>query len=472
MKTPNKPKNAPNMLEKVSIVLWEELGILPHDLIGWPFSKINAESVANAPDATGIIAHAPVTVHVKNGKLSFEEASNPSAFQLERNWSNFIELNGDRLIFKLPLMTLRDRSVLVVAPPDGAGDLDDSKYRVVTTCHNDNNPEITITYVLNKKNVTLDANQPLAHLIPVAVEIEEDTSPEVPHEPEQPVAPAVPTQHYEASAVPDEFIIPDFNIQVWRLHPRGARLEPADKTLRGDAPHGAVRWCGPFTHANQYGYWVFPPIDIDIIWYGGRSYDYKIHTPYTDDDWTLISGLQRPDDRYQYAPRNKIDFGGVLDSVVSIWTGCIFQTPPGWGLMVRNPINVSSSTVFRIQEGILETDWMPYDVWMNLQFLQQDKWVHIRRDQPWPPIAQLIPVRREGYDKKWNLIERPFERSTAEGQNMFDRWNHYNYKKWVEKAHKEPSTYHRERAAALKRRPDLPEDSREGGSPGDPPQYS
>lgn len=238
-------------------------------------------------------------------------------------------------------------------------------------------------------------------------------------------------------------------VRVWRLHPGGVRVEAADRTLQGDAPSGAVRWCGPFTHANGYGFWLYSPVDIDIVWHGGRSFEYELLGGYGAEDYAFVKQLQSPADKYQYAPRTKLDPGRVFEGIFSVWTGCAFQTPPGWALMMRSPINKATSPVLKVQEGILETDWLAYDIWMNLQFVQQSRRVSLRRDG-WP-VAQIIPVRREGYDRRWQLIDGPFERETPEGEAFYQRWIDYNHKKWVEKTRKEPYTYHSERARYLKR---------------------
>jgi hypothetical protein len=234
-------------------------------------------------------------------------------------------------------------------------------------------------------------------------------------------------------------------LRIWRLHPGGVQVCPAEKTLRGSASTAAMRWCGPFAHANAYGFWVFPPFDLDIVWHGGRSFEHRLESLYTDEDAAVVSRLQRPEDRYRYTPRKKIEFGSTLDSVVSIWTGCIFQTPPGWGLMIRDPVNINGSAIFRVQEAILETDWMSYDIWINLLFIQQHKWARIRRGEGWPPIAQLVPVPAAAYDRPWSLTDGPLERTSARGSDLYDRWIDYNYKKWVAKGQKEPATYFHER---------------------------
>src|SRR5690348_4713172 len=50
---------------------------------------------------------------------------------------------------------------------------------------------------------------------------------------------------------PTSLPVNDRNLKVWRLHPQSCPIVPAEKTLHGTANRAAVRWCGPFTHANR-----------------------------------------------------------------------------------------------------------------------------------------------------------------------------------------------------------------------------
>lgn len=260
-------------------------------------------------------------------------------------------------------------------------------------------------------------------------------------------------------------------LEVWRLHPEGVRLVPADTRLLGEAPPAALKWCGPFTYANRSGWWVYPPLDIDIIYrppdegspydekynlaadcqaanmmYG--SFDYRVVTDYEHGEDAVISNMLRPHHLYRETRRQLYAFGDVEMNVVTIWTGCVFRTPPGWCLHIRSPINIELNAAFRVQEAILETDWMQYDIWMNLKFTRYNEWVCLRKNQHYP-LAQLIPVRRESYDRKWGLKESVFDRGGATGQQsdeVFERWNDYNYQKWLQMNKKDSTTHHRQRS--------------------------
>ncbi|MCA1612578.1 MAG: DUF6065 family protein [Acidobacteria bacterium] len=247
----------------------------------------------------------------------------------------------------------------------------------------------------------------------------------------------------------------ELTLEVWRLHPNGVRIVPADKHLMGEAPRLGVKWCGPFTNANKAGWWVYPPLDIDIVYRppDGRGtyepkfdedpefhslnrmegyFDYEVGEDYTHEEVAVIKSMLKRRHRYRKTSRVLYDFGNAEMNVANIWTGCVFKTPPGWCLHIRSPINLDLDQPFRIQEAILETDWMRYDIWMNLKFFRYNDWARIRRGQHYP-IAQLVPVRRESYDARWGLSDTLLSREgphAGAGEEIFDGWNEYNAKKW------------------------------------------
>lgn len=225
------------------------------------------------------------------------------------------------------------------------------------------------------------------------------------------------------------------SLKVWRLHPSGVRIEPAEKTLQGTANESGVKWCGPYTNANKMGWWLYPPQDLDVVWNGGKDFWVNHVTEYQPTDAVFVRTLVQPGDQVnpdKWCPldsgRTKYTWGDVDVGTAQIWTGCVLQTPPGWCIQVRSPINCRPQPYY-IQEGILETDWMQYDIWINLVFTEVGKLVKLRRQQ-WPPLAQLIPVRREAYNTPWEIKDGLMERETAEGNAAFKYWIDYNTKKY------------------------------------------
>jgi hypothetical protein len=394
-------------------VPWEAYGIAPTDIDGWSFIRgplADREVPAGAESDFGLTVLSPVEFTV--GGEGVAVAGPPS-------WRERIRVAESRLVIRLPLVAREGSSILILPPEERLPAHVNAKIAMHTHAHG----ELEAVWQLDgREDFTVRAGQAVARIVAIAGAVRPET-------------------------LADNGVF----LRVWRVHPQGAHICPAEKTLRGDASSAAMRWCGPFAHANAYGFWLFPPVDLDVVWHGGSSFEHRFESLYTDDDASVVSRLQQTGDKYRYVPRKKVEFGSTLESVVSIWTGCIFQTPPGWGLMIRNPVNVTASTVFRAQEAILETDWLPYDIWINLLFVQQEKWARMRRNDGWPPLAQLLPVPKAAYDQRWPLSVGPLERTSAEGQDLFSRWIDYNHKKWIEGGRKEPATYHRQRRLAEKR---------------------
>lgn len=241
-------------------------------------------------------------------------------------------------------------------------------------------------------------------------------------------------------------------LKTYRLHPEGVRLEKAHMNLKGNAHKIAMKYCGPFNHANGAGWWVYPPFDLDVTYLGNGKWDYHILKEYDDLEKEVLGEAVRPEDPYQTIERSRYAFGLSEPDTLQIWTGCIFKTPPGWCLQVRSPINLGMDRPFHIQEGIIETDWMPYDIWLNVKFHRVGEKAEIRR-QMWPPLALFLPVRRESYDSiyRWKTQDELINRGDPEASKLYDEWQTYNHKKWLAKEKKDSLTYYYSRKEALRK---------------------
>ena len=93
----------------------------------------------------------------------------------------------------------------------------------------------------------------------------------------------------------------ELKLNVWRLHPVGIKLEPAEKTLKGTANEAGVKWCGPYNYANSSGWWAFPPVDVDILWKGGKDYEHKLHTHWSPVEHQLVQSLATNGDPTSFA---------------------------------------------------------------------------------------------------------------------------------------------------------------------------
>lgn len=264
--------------------------------------------------------------------------------------------------------------------------------------------------------------------------------------------------------------IEDYNdelfLRIRRLYPgMGATIVKANRRLIG--PDGqcetrrepladAVTKCGPLVHANCLGWWVFPGIDFDAEYLGNNKWNITEYNQYSDTkEWQFynsLPGYEYKDENdekkvYRPGPRQHLAAGSpkaAEDNMLQIWTGAIFRTPPGWCLHIRNPINVAQdyNRPFTIQEGVIESDWMDYDIWTNILVERENEKIEFRRNM-WPPLAQLVPVRRESYEmKNWTVDDELITEEDPE----FSSWQEYNFKKWEQEGQKQPMTYYKERA--------------------------
>lgn len=249
------------------------------------------------------------------------------------------------------------------------------------------------------------------------------------------------------------------NLKVWRLHPQACRLEKADKNCLGLANQAAVKWCGPYVNANQAGFWVYSPIDLVFAHDGGRFYVANMEE-YTCEDYDIVKSLVRPEDQSNFEKwifpsvgRTKTTFSFIENNVIQIWTGLIFKTPPGWCLQIRSPVNFPYAG-YNVVEAVLETDWMQYDIWINLSVTTTNKTITINKESP---IAQLIPTRREAFKGEWAIQEEPINRDSDEANEVFKYWLSYNKQKFEfggkqalnETLTKDSTTYFRERSRIL-----------------------
>lgn len=167
-----------------------------------------------------------------------------------------------------------------------------------------------------------------------------------------------------------------------------------------------MRYCDALTTATAYGYWVFPPLDIRLLWSGE-----EVFWSYGDDEgWLPLSGTSSgavqfpdyaitfdamvPNSLHGYSP----PFLTALPEAggVQMWTGLLARTRPGWSLSVRPPVNLPAIPGVAPWEGIIETDVWFGPLFTNFRLTRTDVPVHIRA---YAPILQIQPVPQLAYSE-------------------------------------------------------------------------
>lgn len=241
-------------------------------------------------------------------------------------------------------------------------------------------------------------------------------------------------------------------IEIWRLHPHGCRVAPAEATLGGQAPEVALKFCGPYVQANRTGFYLFSPVDVDLTWYEGNRWECSPRGVFwSDEELIEISRMSSSEEDLKelkgFIPRTKLFLAGAHSEpqrTAQLWTGCIFRTPPNWALWLRHPVNREHHLPFRIEEAILETAWLQQDIWLNLRFITPGVTASLRRDGP--PIAHLVPIPYEALDG-WTVQAREFDPHNRDAIDVFEWWKEYNREKFCSSSRpgKDSKVYQRRR---------------------------
>src|ERR1051325_1277381 len=80
--------------------------------------------------------------------------------------------------------------------------------------------------------------------------------------------------------------------------------------------------------------------------------------------------------------------------VLSFPVACLFQTAPGYNLMVQGPINRPKVAIAALS-GVIETDWSPYGFTMNWLFTRPVTSIRFEKGEPY---CHVFPIRRGELD--------------------------------------------------------------------------
>jgi len=196
----------------------------------------------------------------------------------------------------------------------------------------------------------------------------------------------------------------NLTVEFFRLIQEARPPKRAERSAAGYLPSRAMRYCDALTSATGYGYWIFPPMDIRLLWDGEQ-----VFWSYGEDEsWLPLSGTDSgavqfpgyaaafdavaPEALRGYSP----PFLTALPEVggVQIWTGLVARTRPGWSLSVRSPVNLPPIPGLAAWEGIVETDIWFGPLFNNFRLTRTGVPVHIRAHAP---FLQVQPVPQLAY---------------------------------------------------------------------------
>jgi hypothetical protein len=169
----------------------------------------------------------------------------------------------------------------------------------------------------------------------------------------------------------------------------GARApQRADRSALGTLPTRAFRYCEAVTSASAFGWWIFPPLDMMLLWDGS-----DIYWQYSEmSEWMQLQpATQYPGFAQQFDACVPAEIRGYSPPLltalpepgtVQIWTGIIARTAPAWSLLLRAPANLPARGGFCVYEGIVDTDRWFGPMFVNLRLTRTQMPVRLSADFP------------------------------------------------------------------------------------------
>jgi hypothetical protein len=184
-----------------------------------------------------------------------------------------------------------------------------------------------------------------------------------------------------------------------QIYPAAIPPMRADKSALGTLSAVSYQYCEAVRTASAFGWYVFPPTEIRLMWDGVDTYYF------VDGDWIQLTSvllgngfldywdLHAPADLKGHAPPYLSQL--LVPGVVQIWSGFLVGTTDDWAALVRAPANLPHNRRYACFDGLIETDrYKPCPLFINIQLISTDCEIVIPTTKP---LFQLQPVRREAY---------------------------------------------------------------------------
>jgi hypothetical protein len=174
-------------------------------------------------------------------------------------------------------------------------------------------------------------------------------------------------------------------LMCYPLHDRPPEIQPG-KPQRDWMDAFAARHpyrCLPLSMANSTGWDVLCPVGFTATWNGGKQAS----------DLTI-----EPD--YPMPGFSDLVRSHFTEGVLTLHTGYLFKTPPGWSIWVMGPPNHFKDGIAPLT-GLVETDWLPFPFTMNWRFTRPCS-VRFEKNEPFcfitlmqdKPLVEFDIVRR------------------------------------------------------------------------------
>jgi hypothetical protein len=188
-------------------------------------------------------------------------------------------------------------------------------------------------------------------------------------------------------------------VRFHRLITQARLPQRADRAAGGTIPTRAARFCDAVTAASGFGYYVFPPMELSLLWDGTDIFwSHPGH-----DGWIPLEMNPFPGFPAAFDAAAPADLAGDAPPFLTrfpepghfqLWTGLIARTAPEWSLLIRPVANFPQAGGIVAYEGIVETDRWFGPLFTNLRMTRTHTPVRLNAQIP---IVQVQPLPRTLY---------------------------------------------------------------------------
>lgn len=189
-------------------------------------------------------------------------------------------------------------------------------------------------------------------------------------------------------------------VHFYRLIQQARPPQRADRSGAGTLPTRAYRYCEAAASAAGFGWWVFPPLEISLLWDGSDIYWQYAEAA----EWLpLMPSAQFPGFMAEFnsiAPPHLQDCSPPFltalpePGMLQLWTGLMVRTARDWHLLVRAPANLPLTGAFSLYEGIVAADTWFGPLFTVLRINRTDMPVKLRAEFP---LIQVQPIPKSAY---------------------------------------------------------------------------
>jgi len=185
-----------------------------------------------------------------------------------------------------------------------------------------------------------------------------------------------------------------------KAYPAAPDIRRAEKSAAGTMPAAAFQYCQAMREASAFGWYVYPPKDIHLLFDGKETFFFE------EDQWYPVKSTNFEDEEFrtqweQTAPEDLRELDPpylselFVPGSIQIWSGYFVGSRQGWSTLIRPPVNYDTRSAFVCHEGLVETDhFQPCPLFINIKLLTTGREIYIPH---FKPLFQVQPIQRACY---------------------------------------------------------------------------